>query len=297
MTQMPNTTHEPTDRFVSAPDGLRLHYVEYASAMCSGLPIVCLPGLTRTADDFTALARALAVGGKKRRRVLALDYRGRGLSEWDRNWENYNVGVENADILSLLDAAEIHQAIIVGTSRGGLHAMTFAATRPTLVKAVVLNDVGPVVEPLGLIRIKGYVGKMPAPRSWAEAVDIVKSMMSAHFTDLSEQDWEGHARRTFEEKNGKFVGRSDPKIANTLSEIGPDLKRIELWPQFEALAQVPTLAIRGENSDLLSAETLQEMTRRCPKCESWVVPGQGHAPLLTDAATIERIRTFVDAVD
>ena len=100
----------------------------------------------------------------------------------------------------------------------------------------------------------------------------------------------------FEEKNGRFVGRFDPKLAKTLAEVGPDMNRIELWPQFEAMAQVPTLAIRGENSDILSAETLEEMTRRRPLCESWVVPGQGHAPLLTDSITIERIRTFVERV-
>lgn len=292
---MPNAA-APADHYVSAPDGLRLHYVEYGSGSDAGAPVVCLPGLTRSVEDFEALARALAYGGRKRRRVLALDYRGRGGSEWDRKWENYNIGVENADILSLLDAVEVHEAIVVGTSRGGLHAMTFAATRPTLLRAVVLNDVGPVVEPLGLMRIKSYVGKMPQPRNWDEAIDIVKATMSAQFTGLSQRDWEGYARRTFAEKDGKFVGRSDPKLAKTLAEVGPDMKRIELWPQFEAMAQVPTLAIRGENSDLLSAETLQEMTRRCPLCESWVVPGQGHAPLLTDSITIERIRTFVDRV-
>ncbi|HMN72790.1 MAG TPA: alpha/beta hydrolase [Rhodoblastus sp.] len=295
MTLVPDAS-QPQNRFVSAPDGLKLHYVEYGSALDPGAPVVCLPGLTRTAEDFASLARALSSGGRTRRRVLALDYRGRGLSDRDRKWENYSIPVENADILSLLDAAEVHAAIVVGTSRGGLHAMTFAATRPTLLKAVVLNDIGAVVEPLGLMRIKSYVGKMPAPRNWAEAVDIVKSTMSAHFTGLSEQDWEGYARRTFAEKDGKFVGRSDPQIANTLADVGPDMQRIELWPQFEAMAQVPTLVVRGENSDLLSAETLEKMKRRSPRCESWITPGQGHAPLLTDVATIERIRTFVDAV-
>ena len=286
----------PAHCFVSAPDGLTLHHLEYGSRLDPGVPVVCLPGLTRNAEDFAALARALTSGGRTRRRVLALDYRGRGRSNWDRNWQNYNLAVENADILSVLDSAGVHQAIVVGTSRGDLHAMTFAAVRPPLLKAVVLNDVGPVVEPLGLMRIKSYVGKMPAPRNWAEAVDILKSTMSAHFTALSAQDWDGYAQRTFEEKDGKFAGRSDPKLANTLAEIGPDMPRIELWPQFEAMAQVPVLAIRGENSDLLSAETLAEMTRRCPNCESWVVPGQGHAPLLTDLVTIERIRTFVDRI-
>ena len=202
---MPNAASAPADRYVSAPDGLRLHYVEYGSAPNAGAPVVCLPGLTRSAEDFETLARALAFGGRKRRRVLALDYRGRGGSEWDRKWENYNIGVENADILSLLDAAEIHEAIVIGTSRGGLHAMTFAATRPTILKAVVLNDVGPVVEPLGLMRIKSYVGKMPQPRNWDEAIDIVKATMSAQFTELSPRDWECYARRTFEEKDGKKV--------------------------------------------------------------------------------------------
>lgn len=292
---MHDDASQPQHRFVSAPDGLKLHYAEYGSRLDPGAPVVCLPGLTRNAEDFAALARALSSGGKTRRRVLALDYRGRGLSARDRKWENYSIGVENADSLSLLDAAGVHDAIVVGTSRGGLHAMTFAATRPALLRAVVLNDIGPVVEPLGLMRIKSYVGRMPAPRNWAEAVDIVKTTMSAHFTDLSAEDWDGYARRTFEEKDGKFVGRSDAKLANTLAEVGPDMKRIELWPQFEAMAQVPTLVIRGENSDLLSPETLDEMMARCPKCESWIVPGQGHAPLLTDVITIERIRTFVDA--
>ena len=292
---MPTSANEPAHRFVSAPDGLKLHSAEYGSRLDAGAPVVCLPGLTRNGQDFEVLARALSSGGKTRRRVLALDYRGRGLSEWDRKWENYSIPVENADILSLLDSAEVRDAIVIGTSRGGLHAMTFAATRPTLLKAVVLNDIGPVVEPLGLMRIKGYVGRMPTPRNWAEAVDILKSTMSTHFTDLTEQDWDGYARRTFEEKNGKFVGSSDPKLANTLADVGPDMKRIELWPQFEAMAHVPTLVIRGENSDLLSRETLDEMTKRCPKCESWTAPGQGHAPLLTDVLTIERIKTFVDA--
>lgn len=292
---MPNA--KPTDHFISAPDGLKLHYVEYGSSLDPGTPVVCLPGLTRTVEDFAVLAPALAFNGKRRRRVLALDYRGRGLSERDKDWSNYSVPVENADILSLLTAVGVSKAIVVGTSRGGLHAMTFAATRPTLLKAVVLNDVGPVVEPLGLMRIKSYVGKLPAPRNWAEAVDILKTTMSAHFTGLSAQDWDDYARTTFVEKDGKIVGRSDPKLAKTLDAVGPDMPRIELWPQFEALAQVPVLVVRGENSDLLSDETFQEMQKRSPNCQGWVTPGQGHAPLLADAPTIARIQDFVDGVD
>lgn len=294
---MPTSTPSPRDCYVSAPDGLKLHYVEYGSSLDPGAPVVCLPGLSRTAEDFAPLARALAFSGERPRRVLALDYRGRGLSERDKDWTHYSLPVENADILSLLTAAQVSQAIVVGTSRGGLHAMTFAATRPTLLKAVVLNDIGPVVEPLGLMRIKGYVGKLPAPRSWAEAVDILKTVASAHFSGLTADEWDAYARTTFVEKDGRIVGRSDPNLAKTLDSIGPDTPRIELWPQFEAMAQVPVLAIRGENSDLLSDETFRAMQERCPKCQGWVVPGQGHAPLLIDRVTIERIRTFVASID
>lgn len=297
MLAMQTSDQNPIDRFVSAPDGLKLHYVEYGSSLDPGTPIVCLPGLTRTTEDFGPLARALAFGGKTRRRVLALDYRGRGQSEFDKDWNNYNIGVENADILAVLTAAEVSKAIVIGTSRGGLHAMTFAATRPTLLKAVVLNDVGPIVEPLGLMRIKSYVGKLPAPRNWAEAVDILKTTMSAHFSGLSAQDWEAYARMTFAEKDGRIVPRSDPKLAKTLEAVGPDMPRIELWPQFEAMAQAPVLVIRGENSDLLSEGTFHEMQERSANCQGWVTPGQGHAPLLIDALTIERIRTFVDSVE
>lgn len=285
---------QPIHRFVSAPDGLQLHYAEWGSALDPGVPVVCLPGLSRNTDDFAALARALAFEGRMRRRVLALDYRGRGLSGWDKNWENYDLRVENEDILSLLTAAGVARAILVGTSRGGMHAMTIAVARPTLIAATVLNDIGPVVEPLGLLRIKTYVGKLQKPGSWQQAVEIVKSTMSAHFPGLSEDDWLAYARMTFVEKDGAFVSRYDPKLMRTLDAVGPDMKRIELWPLFEALAQRPILAIRGAMSDILSEETFAEMQKRCPTCQGHVVAGQGHAPLLIDQPTIARIAQFVE---
>ncbi|MFO1116916.1 MAG: alpha/beta hydrolase [Beijerinckiaceae bacterium] len=289
---MPET--RPIDRFVSAPDGLRLHYAEWGSPLDPGVPVVCLPGLSRNTDDFVPLARALALEGRARRRVLALDYRGRGLSAWDDEWTNYDLRVENEDILSVLTAAGVERALFVGTSRGGLHAMTIAVARPNLIAATVLNDIGPVVEPLGLMRIKAYVGKLPAPRDWGDAVRTIKSTMSAHFPALSEDDWLAYARMTFSEKDGVFAGRYDPGLMRTLDAVGPDMQRIELWPLFEALAQRPVLAIRGAMSDILSEETFAEMQKRCATCEGHVVAGQGHAPLLIDAPTIARIGEFVE---
>ncbi|MDE2362236.1 MAG: alpha/beta hydrolase [Hyphomicrobiales bacterium] len=284
---------QPTHEFVSAPDGLKLHYAQWGDRLAPGAPVVCLPGLARTTEDFGPLAEALANGGTPRR-VLALDYRGRGRSEYDRDWKNYDVRIENDDILAVLDAAEVARAIFVGTSRGGLHAMTLAAVRPTLIRATVLNDIGAVVEPLGLLRIKGYVGKLPAPRTWDEAVTIAKSVMSAHFTGLSDADWRAYAHMTFAEKDGRLAARYDPKLARTLEAIGPDMPRIELWPQFEALAQRPVLVVRGEHSDILSNETFEAMQRRSAACEGYVAPGQGHAPLLIDPQSIGRILEFVE---
>lgn len=276
-------------RFFTAADGLRLHMRDYGPRAGTALPIVCLPGLARTAGDFDPLARELCGS----RRVVALDYRGRGLSERDRNWKNYDLMVENADILNVLTGAGIDAAIFVGTSRGGLHIMATAATRPTLLRGAVLNDIGPVIETKGLMRIRGYVGHLPRPSSWADAVDLLKTTASAQFTALDDADWEAYARLTFEERGGRFVPQYDPLLRKGLEALDLEAALPDLWPQFEGLRQIPLLVIRGENSDLLAPATVEEMLRRHPGAWSHVVPGQGHAPLLRDAATIERIAAFV----
>ena len=279
---------EPVSHFYSAQDGLRLHLRDHGGPE-GRTPVVCLPGLARTAEDFDALASHL----KSERRVVALDYRGRGLSDWDKDWKNYDLAVENGDILTVLAAAGISEAVLIGTSRGGLHSMIFAATRPTLLKGVVLNDIGPALEAKGLARIRGYVGKLPAPRSWSDAVNLAKSIMGAQFTGLSEAEWETYARLTFIEKDGRFSARYDPNLMRPLAALDLEAPLPELWPQFEGLAHVPVLAIRGENTDLLSEATLSGMAARHPRFESHTVPGQGHAPLLLDEPTISVIAQFV----
>ncbi len=287
-----------SDHFFAAQDGLRLHARDYGNRTGRAIPIVCLPGLARTAADFDWLARALAEGnGCAPRRVLALDYRGRGASDWDSNPDHYDIRVENADILSVLTATEVHKAIIIGTSRGGIHAMVLAASRPTLLHAVVLNDIGPQIETKGLARIRGYLGQLPKPASWRDAIDMYKRMAGQQFPALSEADWQVFAELIFEEKDGRLIPRYDPKLSRTLKNFDVEQKLPTLWPQFAALAGVPLLAIRGEMSDILSAETLAEMTRRHKGCETYLVPGQGHAPLLIDAPSIARIAAFVAAVD
>ena len=157
---------EPRSVFVSASNRLRLHVRCYGPRSAETLTVVCLPGLARTADDFDTLAEALAGDAAMPRRVLALDYRGRGRSDYDRNPANYNFQTELADVLAVLTALDGLPAVFIGTSRGGILAMLLAALRPTAIAGVVLNDIGPVVEPKGLVRIKGYVGKLPQPRTF-----------------------------------------------------------------------------------------------------------------------------------
>ena len=295
---MPVEIQSFQSRFISAPDGLQLHVRDYNVAANRALPVVCLAGLSRNSADFDVLALALANGAAGvPRRVVALDYRGRGLSDYDSDWHNYAVSVEGADILAILAALGVGEAIFVGTSRGGINIMALTAQRPGMIRAAVLNDIGPVLEARGLARIRGYIGKMPIPHSWPDAIDLLKRTSAAHFSGLDEAEWQTFARTTFVEKDGKLTGRYDRKLMNTLADIDIEAPLPTMWPQFEGLRHVPVLVLRGENSDLLSPATVNEMQARHPHCELFVVPGQGHAPLLVDAPTIARIAAFIDAAD
>lgn len=291
MTREPLEHTAPAHRYIRASDGLRLHYLEYSCADPARLPLVCLPGLARTADDFERVAaHALAQG----RRVLALDYRGRGRSDWDPDWRHYDLDVEQDDILGVFADAGIDAAVFLGTSRGGLHAMRLAAARPGLVRAAILNDIGPKIENESLLRIKRYVGKLPPLRSMADAVALMRFSAGQTFAGVAAQDWETYARQTFEMKDGQVVLRYDPELAHTLDGVATDTEYETFWDEFAALASLPLLAIRGETTDLLSLDTLAEMQRLAPGMEIFTVPGQGHAPLLLDAPTLDRIAAFLE---
>ena len=286
-----------TSTFISAPDGLKLHARCHGRSSASALPVVCLPGLARTAADFDALAEALAGDASRPRRVIALDYRGRGQSEYDRDPDNYNFQVELADVLAVIAALDAARAIFVGTSRGGILTMLLAAVRPTAIAGCVLNDIGPVIEPKGLMRIKGYVGKLPQPRSFEEGAEILRRLFDAQFPKLGPQDWLASAHRTFRQENGALVPTYDVKLAKTLEGVNFDKPFPPLWAQFDALAHCPVLVIRGENSDILSPATVEAMQARRPALEAIEVPDQGHAPLLAEADVIARIAEFVGRCD
>ncbi len=283
--------------FVSARDGLKLHVRAWGPRNATGVPVICLPGLSRTAADFDVLAAALAGQQTSPRRVLALDYRGRGASDYDRDPQNYNAAVELADVIAVVTALEAIPAIYVGTSRGGILTMLLAAARPTLIAGAVLNDIGPVIDQKGLLRIKSYVGKMPEPRNFEEGADILWRLFGAQFPRLTAQDWLKAAHQAWRDFDGRMITTYDARLSETLKSVDLERPLPTMWDQFDALAGVPLMAIRGANSDILSAKTLQAMKARRKDMETIVVADQGHPPLLAEADIVARIGLFVVACD
>jgi pimeloyl-ACP methyl ester carboxylesterase len=199
------------------------------------------------------------------------------------------------DVLDFMTLAGLEEVAIVGTSRGGLIAMLMAAVQPSAVGAMVFNDIGPVIEHDGLVRISGYVGRVPLPISWPDAARMVRDLNRRHFPEISDETWEEVARQWYNERKGRPAPGYDAALGNALSVLYRPLPA--LWPQFEALKRVPVLVVHGENSDVLSVATVDEMRRRHPALTALTVANQGHAPLLKDSPTIEAIRHFLMQTD
>jgi pimeloyl-ACP methyl ester carboxylesterase len=256
---------------------------------------VCLPGLARTAADFHPLAAVLAADPVNPRLVLALDYRGHGQSEYDINPDNYTLPVALSDLSVVLIELDIAPAIFVGTSHGGVLAMMLAVSRPKAIAGVILNDIGPVIEPQGLARIKRYLGKLPIPRNFEEGAQILRWLFHEQFPKLAPQDWIAFAQRTWRDHGDRLAPDYDLKLGPTLQRL--DVHSPTLWNQFDALARIPLMVIRGANSDMLASTTLDAMLARRGELDVAVVPDQGHAPLLTEPKLIRRIAAFVASCD
>jgi pimeloyl-ACP methyl ester carboxylesterase len=282
---------------IRSHDDLSLAARIFDAAASARLPLLCLPGLSRNSRDFVALGRYFSEHPVEPRKVIALDYRGRGLSDADPNWRNYKPVVEAQDVLTVAAALGIERAIIVGTSRGGIIAMLLGALRPALMAGVVLNDIGPVLEGRGLARIKTHLSSRHAVSSWDEAAALVRSTSEAQFPRLSGKDWQAVAAAYFAETRSGLAPQFDPNLRRTVVDIDVMEKIPVLWPQFMSLGQIPVLAIRGEHSDLLSPRTLAEMAERHTGLEQLTVLGEGHAPLLRDEPTLLRILAFASRCD
>jgi pimeloyl-ACP methyl ester carboxylesterase len=285
------------DIYYASFDDLRLHVRHYPVAESTARPVVCLPGLTRNGRDFHYLASYLSHHPQRPRDVYCVDYRGRGGSDYDRDWRNYTPHVELTDTLDFMTLQDLHGAAIIGTSRGGIIAIMMAALRPTAMGVVVLNDIGPVIETTGLARIMGFVGRTKVPRSWEDAALLLREMNERAFPAIESWQWEEIARAVFNERDGRPAQSYDRRLARALRAIDLGRPAPDLWPQFIALGQFPALVIRGANSDLLSAETLDAMVERHPNLRTLTVPGQGHPPVLNEPETVEAIGSFLAAND
>jgi pimeloyl-ACP methyl ester carboxylesterase len=253
--------------------------------------VVCLPGLTRTVADFDALAPALA--SDRGRRVIAVESRGRGQSDYDRDPANYNVAVELNDVVTVLNKLAIGPAVFVGSSRGGILTMLMAVAAPEKLAGAVLHDIGPLIELKGLLRIKSYVGTLPRPSSFSEGAEILRSNSQEQFPSLGAEQWLAAAHRTWRIEHDRLVPTYDTRLAETLAGIDDEHPLPTLWNEFDALSRVPLLVIRGANSNILSAATVSAMRARHPKMQSIEVADQGHVPVLEGNDIIRPIVEFV----
>ena len=267
------------NRYWWSKDGLRLHYRDYAGP-ADRPPILCLPGLTRNARDFEGLAARLA----GQLRVIAVDFRGRGESAYAKDPMSYVPLTYVQDIEALLGELAIDRFVAVGTSLGGIVTMLLAGTARARLAAALLNDIGPDIDPRGLSRIRGYVGKAGSFPTWMHAARAVAEVNAATHSDCAIEDWLAMAKRLYRLNSaGRIVLDYDMKIAEPFrvpgNEAGPDM-----WRALSSLKDIPTLVVRGERSDVLTAATADRMVAALDDATLVTVPGVGHAPLLTEAA-------------
>lgn len=293
----PKMSQSFRDVYCQSADGLKLH-AKVIGPDNGALPVLCLPGLTRTSDDFDDIARAIATDQTAPRKVVAIEYRGRGLSDYDPDPAKYTVPVELGDVLAIAASLGITRAILLGTSRGGLISMALAAAQPQLLAGVILNDIGPALEMEGLMKIKGYIANPPPRKTWDEAARGLKELFGSVFPSLTDAEWMTWARRAFREKTGGGLERTyDLKLSHTLDGLDPAIPLPQVWELFDALAGIPLMLIHGELSDLLSRQGVQDMIARRPDIDLVTVADQGHAPLLADKPTMDRIVAFCARCD
>jgi len=278
---------------ISARDGLMIAGRKYGWANKDPNPVVCLAGITRNAADFHDLALYLASSKGGNRRVVSIDYRGRGQSEYDRDWQNYTLSVEAEDTIDILTALGLGEVNFIGSSRGGLITMMLATIRPGILKSVVLNDIGPVIDATGLVRIWRTYESETLPSSFEEAAQLRERLGKVTSTSFSKDEWEKEARRLYKLENGKLVLQFDKKLLTSLRSINLDERLPDMWPDFAALTKTPTLAIRAENTDILSEDTFETMQMLHPKMETAIAMGQNHAPILSVGGLDKKIADFL----
>jgi pimeloyl-ACP methyl ester carboxylesterase len=277
-----------TEAYWTSHDGLRLYTRVYDGPAAEAPAVLCLHGLTRNSRDFEDLAPHL----QHRYRVIVPDVRGRGLSTRDPNPQNYQPAIYLQDILTLIDTVSAQRVAVIGTSMGGLLAMMLAVGHRERVSGLVLNDMGPEVDPAGLERIKSYAGRLPAPKNWDDAISHTRSMFGNAWPNLSAERWSTLTRRGYrEDEKGVLKVDADPMIGEMLRAA--PAATANLWPFWKALRGIPMLAIRGAQSDILSGATFAKMKTENPDLIQLEVAQRGHAPLLEEPQCMAAIDAFL----
>ncbi|MGR8920104.1 MAG: alpha/beta fold hydrolase [Gammaproteobacteria bacterium] len=270
-------------------DGLNLYARDYPHPEPRAV-VLCMHGLTRNSADFGRVCEDL----NDDYRLIAVDQRGRGRSDYDPEPANYNPQTYVRDMLGLLDHLGLERVIAIGTSMGGVISMALAATAADRLAAVVLNDIGPEIDSTGLDRIRGYVGKLAPVDSWDAAAAQVRSANAIAFPDYGEDDWLAFARNVYvEDASGRPVPAYDEAIA---ASISTDNTSVDLWPLFDALRDMPVLVVRGATSDILAPACVERMQARHPDLGTVEVPQRGHAPMLDEAEAATAVRRFLERV-
>jgi pimeloyl-ACP methyl ester carboxylesterase len=286
---------EYRDVYYTSTDGLSLYARDYpcqSSGIAEPGTVLCMHGLTRNSADFAGLAAHLS----EKYRVISVDNRGRGLSEYDRNVANYTPATYVQDMFTLLGKLDIDQVILCGTSMGGLMSFMMAAMQPERVRGVIINDIGPEIDPRGLERIKGYVGRSGPVGNWDEAIAQAREINEQAFPDFTAQEWEDFARGIYREENGIPVLAYDPAISRPMNDDQSNAVPPDLWPLFDAITAIPILVIRGESSDILAPSCIDAMRDKKPDMQFVEVPNRGHAPTLNEAVSRSAIDHFLDSL-
>jgi len=284
------------DRHWTSADGLELHYRDYPGRS-DRPPILCIPGLTRNARDFEPVADSFA--GEWR--VISVNLRGRGDSDYAKDPASYMPAQYVADIAALVDEAAFGPVVAIGTSLGGIVAMLLAAQDAGRVAALVLNDIGPEVEAAGLARIRDYVGQGRSFPTWLHAARALREQAGEAHPDFALTDWLTLAKRLMcLGGSGRITYDYDMKIAEPFAQSSADPPLAQpipdLWAALRALAGRPVLALRGELSDLLSVQTLARMEAELPGLEAVTVPRTGHVPTLEEPVAQEAIARLLARV-
>ncbi len=267
--------------------GLKLYYRHYGSK-ATGLPVVCLPGITRNSRDFHEIATHLGA----RHPVVTMDFRGRGFSDWDPQWRNYQPATYPGDVLEILDHLAIDRFVLLGTSLGGIVSMLLAKSHPERIQAIILNDICPEIGAEGLARIKNYIGRAVPVSNWSEAVAQARETYALAWPGLSDEEWLVQARRGYrEDANGVPVLDMDPKVGDAARVVSTSPG--DPWQLFEDIACKPVLVLHGKTSDILTFDLVERMRAIKPDLVHVVVENRGHTPILNEPECIDGIDHFL----